>query len=77
MGGAWRVVSCGVERHHTGDANRGKEHLGRPQPPMGLEPVLLLGCPVDSRLGNKARIGVYHSMPDNPRPTHEPKESVA
>jgi hypothetical protein len=25
----------------------------------------------------KARIGVYHSMPKNPRPTFEPKESVA
>jgi hypothetical protein len=65
------VVSCGVERHHTGmptgahrpDVLR-EEHLGRPSPPMGLEPVVLLGRPVDTRLGHRARIGVYHSMPE-------------
>ena len=27
------------------------------------QPVLLLSCPVDSRLGDRARIGVYHSCP--------------
>ena len=64
-------------RHRTGDAIRGKEHLGKLTRPMGLEPVLLLSYPVDSRLGDRARIGVYHSCPKNPRPTFEPKESVA
>jgi hypothetical protein len=39
--------------------------------------VVLLGRLVDSRLGFEARIGVYHSMPENPRPTLKPKESVA
>jgi hypothetical protein len=41
------------------------------------QPVVLLGRLVDSRLGFEARIGVYHSMPENPRPTLKPKESVA
>jgi len=44
---------------------------------MGLEPVLLLSSLVDSRLGDKARIGVYIFVPENPYPTLEPKESVA
>ena len=30
--------------------------------------MVLLGCPVDPRLGQRARIGVYHSQPINPRP---------
>jgi len=63
---------------HRPDVLR-EEHLGRPQLPMGLEPVVLLGRLVDSRLGPRARIGVYHSMPtpalaggarENPRPTY-------
>ncbi len=32
------------------------------------ELVVLLGCPVDPRLGLRSRIGVYHSQPENPRP---------
>ena len=71
MGG---ILSC--NRHRTGDAIRGKEHLGKLTRPMGLEPVLLLSCPVDSRLGERARIGVYDSMPENPRPTFEPNGEI-
>ncbi len=65
----------------------GCEHQGKPLPPMREKwrsPLeVLLGCPVDSRLGwqtakrAKARIGVYHSRPENPRPNLKPKESVA
>ena len=44
---------------------------------MGVEPVVLLGRLMDSRLGYQARIGVYDSVPANPRPTFELKESVA
>jgi hypothetical protein len=84
------MVSCEVERHITGDAIRGKEHLGRPTPPMREKShsplVLLLGRLVDTRLGHKARIGVYDSCPTTAlagvareirAPPFEPKESVA
>ena len=33
--------------------------------------MLLLGCPVDPRLGLRSRIGSYHSQPENPRPNHK------
>jgi hypothetical protein len=59
----------------------GCEHQGQPLPPMREKShsplVLLLGCPVDPRLGQRARIGVYHSLPKNPRPTIRTKESLA
>ena len=67
--------------HHTGDAIRGRSiragrcrtwdtHLSKP--------VGLLGRPVDFRLGLRTRIGVYHSLPKNPRPNvQSTKESVA
>ena len=55
----------------------GCEHQGKPLPPMREKLhsplVLLLGCPVDSRLGQRARIGVYHSLPENPRPILKPR----
>ena len=84
----WRVVSCEAERRLTGDAIRGKEHLGRPTPPMGESAISAfgvtlrqaqarLGRPVDTRLGHKARIGVYDSCPKIRAPPFEPKESVA
>ena len=35
------------------------------------ELALLLGCPVDPRLGQRSRIGMYHSQPKNPCPNHK------
>jgi hypothetical protein len=59
----------------------GCEHQGKRLLPMREKlhsPLeVLLGCPVESRLGPRSRIGVYHSRPENPRPNHKPKESVA
>jgi len=53
---------------------------GQPTPPMErpvISAVVLLGCPVDSRLGLEPEIGVYNSLPENPRPNHNNQESVA
>lgn len=59
----------------------GCEHQGRPLRPMSEKrssPLeLLLGCPVESRLGQRTRIGVYHSQPEIHAPAFKPKESVA
>jgi hypothetical protein len=68
-------------RDHLTGMHPGCEHQGKPLRPMSEKwhspLVLLLGCPVDLRLGQRARIGVYHSLPKNPRPNLKPKESVA
>ena len=50
----------------------GCEHAGKPLLPMRekleLQLAVLLGCPVDPRLGQRTRIGVYHAQPIKPRP---------
>lgn len=72
MGGAWRVVSSAVIDTAPGmpSGARGiRADRSRLWERVPSQPVVLLGRLVDSRLGDRARIGVYHSMPENPRPT--------
>jgi hypothetical protein len=38
------MVSFEAARRLTGDAIRGKEHLGRPTPPMGESAISACGC---------------------------------
>jgi hypothetical protein len=68
-------------RDHLTGMSPGCEHQGKPLAPMREKSrsplVLLLGCPVDPRLGERTRIGVYHSRPENHAQTFKPKESVA
>jgi len=61
----------------TGDAPSGQTVAGYEREAEPSELVLLLGCPVDPRLGLRSRIGSYHSQPENPRPNLQPKESLA
>ena len=59
----------------------GCEHTGQPLPPMRekqeLHLVLLLGCPVDPRLGFEPESVCITHSPKIHAPTFKPKESVA
>ena len=59
----------------------GCEHQGKPLPPMRekqeLHLVLLLGCPVESRLDVESESVCITHCPKIHAPTFQPKESVA
>lgn len=59
----------------------GREHQGRPLPPMSEKLhsslVLLLGCPVESRLSFELESVCITHSPKIHAPTLKPKESVA